>query len=131
MWGTFSLDDTIGQSLAGDNSAGGNFSVRGGFWTAQPAPTAAGANVSERITVDDASGKGTRNVQLTLTNAATREILYARSGLFGSYRFEDVPTGQSYTLTVSARRFTFVPNTRFIMLLEELTDADFVGTGQF
>lgn len=127
----FSLDGTIGQPIAGVNSSGGSFSVRGGFWTAQFAPSAASAAIAGRVMVDGASGKGIRNVQLTLTNTATGETRAARSGLFGSYRFEDVPTGQSYVLTVSARRFAFAPNIRFITLLEELTDVDFVGTEQF
>lgn len=129
--GDFSLDGTIGQPLAGVNSSGGSFSVRGGFWTAQLSPSAAGATIAGRVIVDGASGKGIRNVQLTLTDTATGEIRIVRSGLFGSYRFEDVPTGHSYVLTVSARRFAFAPNIRFITLLEEVTNIDFVGTEQF
>lgn len=121
----FSIDGTIGQSLAGADSSGGVFGLRGGFWSTQLAPTAAGASISGRIR--DAAGKGIRNVQLTLIGAATGEIFYARSGGFGFYRFENLPTGQNYILTVSARRFTFNPNTRFISLVEDLTQVDFVA----
>ena len=124
----FSLDSAIGQALAGTNGAGGIFSVRGGFRAAQFAPTAAGASISGRVTT---GVKGIRNVQLTLTSAVSGEVLYARSGLFGAYRFENVPVGQSCILTVSARRFSFAPNTRIIMLPEELTGVDFIGTEQF
>jgi len=77
------------------------------------------------------SGKGIRNARLTLTNTATGEIFAAQSGVFGRYRFEDVPTGQSYILVVGAKRFSFVENTKFITLLDELTDVDFVGAEQF
>jgi hypothetical protein len=83
------------------------------------------------VRVEGASGKGIRNAQLTLTSAATGEVFTARSGIFGAYRFDEIPVGQTYILTVSARRFSFVQNTRIITLLEELTDVDFVGTAQF
>ena len=125
---TFSLDGTIGQALAGTQSTGGSFNVRGGFWAAQFAPTAAGASISGRIKTE--SGKGIRNVQLTLTGS-TGEIFYARSGTFGYYRFDDIPVGQSYILTVSAKRYLFAENTRIITLLDELTDIDFLGAERF
>lgn len=130
--GTFSVDGTIGQSLAETNpSSGGIFSLRSGFWLPQFAPTAAGASLSGRVKIEGASGKGIRGAQLTLTNAATGEIFTARSGVFGAYRFEDVRVGQTYILTVSARRFSFVQNTRFITLLDELSGVDFFGAEQF
>lgn len=128
--GTFSLDGTGGQSLAGGALSGSPFAVTSGFWHFNVlAPTAAGVNIGGRVTT--AGGRGIRNVMLTLISAGTGEIFYARSGLFGSYRFEDIPAGQTYVLTVSARRFLFVPNTQIIMLLKELTNVNFVGTAQF
>lgn len=127
--GTFSLDGTIGQSIAGNAASGSPFSLTSGFWNFDAlAPTAATVNISGRVKTE--SGKGIRNVALTLISA-TGEIFYARSGFSGGYLFEDVPSGQSYVLTVSARRYLFVQNPRFIMLLEELTNVDFVGTEQF
>ena len=127
--GTFSLDGTIGQAIAGNASSGSQFALSPGFWNLNAlAPTAAGTSISGRVKTE--SGKGIRNVTLILTNA-TGESFYAQSGVFGGYRFEDLPTGQSYVLTVSARRFSFVQNTRFIMLLEELTNVDFIGVENF
>jgi len=130
--GTFSLDGTIGQAIAETApSSGGGFTVRSGFWTSSFTPTAAGVSLSGRVKVEGASGKGIRNAVLTLTNAATGEVRTARSGVFGAYRFDDVPAGQTYVLIISARRFSFVENTRIIALFEELTDIDFVGAEQF
>ncbi len=129
--GTFSLDGTIGQSIAETvPSSGDVFSLRSGFWIAQLAPTAGGASISGRVRVKGASGKGIRNAQLTLTNAAG-EVFTTRSGLFGTYRFDEIRVGQSYILTVSAKRFSFAENTRIIMLLDELTDIDFLGAERF
>ncbi len=130
--GTFSLDGTIGQTIAESvPSSGGSFTLRSGFWNSSFTPTAAGVSLSGRVKVEGASGKGIRNAQLTLTNAATGEVFSTRSGSFGAYRFDDVPVGQTYVLTISARRFSFVENTRIIALFEELTDVDFVGAEQF
>ena len=130
--GAFSLGGTIGQPIAETSPSGsGDFSLQSGFWIAQFAPTAAGASLSGRVKVEGASGKGIRNAQLTLTNTATGEVFTARSGFFGAYRFDDVRVGQTYVLTVSARRFSFVENTRVIALLDELTDVDFTGAEQF
>ena len=130
--GTFSLDGTIGQAIAESAPiSGGAFTLRSGFWNSQFTPTAAGVSLSGRVKVESTSEKGIRNAILTLTNAATGEIRTARSGVFGAYRFDEVPAGQTYVLSISARRFSFVENTRIIMLSEELTDIDFVGAEQF
>lgn len=130
--GNFSLDGTIGQPLAGGNSSGGTFAVSGGFWAAPLAPlapTAASGSISGQI--KNTAGKGIRNVRLTLTGMTTGEIFYVRSGVFGFYRFENVPVGQDYILTVSAKRFTFNPNTILINLLGDLAETDFIGTDGF
>lgn len=130
--GTFSLDGTIGQSLAETSpSGGGIFTLRSGFWIAQLAPTASAASIGGRVKVTGASGKGIRNAQLTLTNTATGEAFTVRSESFGAYRFADLPVGQTYILSVTARRFSFAENTRVIALSEELTDIDFAGAEQF
>lgn len=124
--GSFSLDGTIGQTLAGEDSTGSMFSVSSGFWLPQLAPTAAAVSISGRIMTG--GGRGIRNVSIILTNSATGENRFVRSSAFGFYRFEDVTVGQSYILTVNAKRFQFNPNTRFINLFESLTDANFVGS---
>ncbi|MEO8574881.1 MAG: carboxypeptidase-like regulatory domain-containing protein [Pyrinomonadaceae bacterium] len=121
---SFTLDGTIGQGIAGTVSSGGTLTVRGGFWPQNAfAPTAAGTSISGRIRTAD--GQGIRSVSLSLTNASTGEISTTLSSSFGYYRFEEIPVGQIYILTVSAKRFSFNPDTRVITLLDELTDEDF------
>ena len=123
--GTLTVDGTVGQPTAGTSSTGGTYSLRGGFWAFQAfAPTAAGASISGRIRTAD--GRGIRNVRLVLTNAETGEISTTNlSSSFGYYRFDNILVGQTYILTVRAKRYTFDPDTRVITLLDELTDEDF------
>ena len=124
--GTFSLDGTIGQATAGNALSNAPFAVTSGFWNFTPlAPSAATASVSGRILA--ANGSGIRNVIITLTRASTGEIRLARSSSFGYYQFNEIPVGESYILTVSAKKFSFNPNTRLLTILEELTEVDFTA----
>lgn len=124
--GNFRLDGTVGQHLAGTVSTGGNYRIHGGFWTPVSfTPTAATASISGRIRTAD--GRGIRNVSLVLVSAATGETFRATSSLFGYYRFETIVVGQSYILTVRAKLYRFDPNTRVIVLQDELTDSDFTA----
>jgi hypothetical protein len=90
-------------------------------------PTAATATVSGRIR--DVNGKAASRVVVTLTNLSTGETLTTRTNSLGRYTFEDVPTGGSYSLRVSSKRYTFSQNERVINLLEDLMDANFTATG--
>jgi hypothetical protein len=124
--GSFSLDGTAGQGSAGTVSSGDSYHLRGGFWAFDAlAPTAASVSISGRIRT--ANGQGIGNVRLVLTNARTGEALAAISSSFGYYRFEQITVGQTYTLTVNAKRFAFEPNTRTFTLLDELTNFDFTA----
>ena len=124
--GTFKVDGTTGQNLAGALSAGGSYSVLGGFWFPPPlAPTAASVNVSGRIRTAD--GRGITNVRVILTDATTGERFEALSSLSGYYRFEEIAVGRTYLLSVSAKRYTFDPATRVLFLVDELTDEDFTA----
>lgn len=124
--GSFSLDGTIGQAAAGNAISGAPFAVTSGFWNFNAlAPTAANASISGRILAAD--GRGIRNVIVSLTNALGGEIRFANSGSFGYYRFEDIPVSETYILTVRSKRFVFVPDTRVITLLDELTELNFTA----
>jgi hypothetical protein len=52
---------------------------------------------------------------------------YARSSSFGYYKFEDLPVGGIYILSVSAKRDAIANPTRVINLTEDLTAEDFVA----
>jgi hypothetical protein len=126
--GVFSLDGTTGQSAAG-SASGAPFAVTAGFWNLAPfAPSAAAASISGRVLTS--GGRGIRSVTISLTGTTSGEIRSARSTNFGYYRFENVPVGETYVLTVRAKRFVFLPETRVVTLLDELTDVDFTAVPQ-
>ena len=64
--GTFTLDGTVGQAVAGDAVSGPPFAVTSGFWNSTPlAPTAATVGVTGQVRT--ANGAGIRNAVVTLT----------------------------------------------------------------
>ncbi len=90
-------------------------------------PTVASANISGRVTT--ATGRGIRNVGVTVTKP-NGETLFAITNPFGYYRFQELPVGETYILSVNSKRYSFAEPTRVISLSEDLTDADFVSDGK-
>lgn len=123
--GNFRIEGTAGQNLAGTQSTGGNFSLRGGFWAFESAaPTAAFVGVSGRVTTAD--GRGIRNARILLSDGSGT-IRMATSGAFGHYRLNGVATGQTYILSISAKRFVFASPTRVITVNDEMNGEDFTA----
>jgi hypothetical protein len=116
---------TTGQSIAGIQSNGGQFSLYSGFWTPEEfAPTAASVVVSGRIKT--AAGKGIRNVRISVTfpSGETRETV---SGESGFYQFADLPAGETYIFSASAKNYVFTQPTKVIPITNDMEDIDFVG----
>jgi hypothetical protein len=86
--------------------------------------TAASVSISGRVTA--ASGRGIRNVQLTMIDSQGRERT-AQTTSFGYYRFDNVEAGETVTLSVKARRYKFSQSTIVRTTNESITDADFVS----
>jgi Pectate lyase superfamily protein/Carboxypeptidase regulatory-like domain len=96
------------------------------FYTSQNlAPTAANTTVSGRVT--NAHGRGLRNIRVVLQNAATGESRSVSSNSFGQYSFDNVTVGVTYTLSVSSKKYSFTNSVRVISVLDEITDANFIG----
>ena len=49
----------------------------------------------------------------------------ALSSPLGYYRFDDIPAGETYIISVSSKTHQFVP--RVVTVLDELTDLDLVA----
>jgi len=123
--GTFTVEGTSGQAIAGANSFAPNFTVKSGFWTAQPfAPSAASVSLGGRVTTSD--GSGVRNVFVTLTqaNGTTRTTLTAS---FGYFKFDEIEVGQTVIINIRAKRFTFAQPTLILNVAEDLTEINFVA----
>ncbi len=88
------------------------------------APTAASISISGRVS--DALGLGIPNVRITITapDGVSRSAL---TSSFGYYQFEDIPSGHSYLLEATAKRFVFEPSTRVVNAVDNITDLDFVS----
>jgi hypothetical protein len=95
-------------------------------WTfAVLVPTAANVSISGRVVTEN--GRGINKARLTLMGS-DGQARTALTNQFGHYRFVDVAAGQTYILSVSAKRYTFTEPTMVLNVLEELTDVNFVGT---
>lgn len=99
-----------------DNLTGVDFTLFG--------PTAASASISGRVV--DSNGRGIGKVSVTVEgpNGERRRVL---TGTFGYYRFDGLAVGQTYIVTVAAKRYVFDDPTRVISLFDNVSDADFVG----
>ncbi len=75
----------------------------------------------QRGRVMTASGRGIRNVYITLTDATGNNRL-AVSTTFGYYRFNDVAAGETYILSAIGKRYTFSQPAQ-VLNINEATDA--------
>lgn len=84
------------------------------------------APVSLEGQVFTASGNGIRNARLVLTerDGTSHE---ARTGSFGYFKFENIPSGQTVFVTVQTKNFIFLNPTRVISLNENIADLYFIA----
>jgi len=123
--GNFSIDMTAGQPFAGRDANNPPFSLTIGFWNFTPlAPTAAPVMVSGKVT--SLSGTPIPNARITLTSQAGI-IRTALTNPFGYYQIFDVPSGETYVLSVSAKSFSFSQASRLINVNDAISDADFTA----
>jgi hypothetical protein len=108
----FSVTGTVGQPIAGSRSANGRRLLEGGFWT-HPAfnPTAAEVTISGRVLTP--TGLGLRNARVVLT-AMSGESRTAFTGPFGYYRFDAVPSGETYVINVVSKQYLFTEQVLFL-----------------
>lgn len=93
--------------------------------TVQPTPTptpAAAVTISGRVTTP--TGLGLRNATVILTDTLGARRT-ATTSSFGIYSFDNVVTGQTYTLSVSSKRYRFAP--RIEQISGAVSNLDFVG----
>lgn len=121
----YKVTGAIGEAIAGTTSTAAPYSLKGGFFSAQPlAPTAAAVSVRGRVLTT--AGRGIRNVLVTMTDAGglSRTTI---SSTFGYFSFADVPSGETYIFTVRAKRFTFSQPAQVFSILEDFDEIMFVG----
>ncbi len=123
--GTFSLDGTIGQAVAGNAASGSPFAVTSGFWNFNAlAPTAATVTIGGRALT--ATGRGIRNVLIRLTDA-NGNVRIAYTTAFGYYRFAGVAAGETFIITAKGKRFEFSQPSRVLNVNEDDFDINFIA----
>ncbi|MDQ4120906.1 MAG: carboxypeptidase-like regulatory domain-containing protein [Acidobacteriota bacterium] len=110
------------RRVDGDNN--GTATVDIGAFEAMFIPTAASVTVGGRVKT--ANGRGIRNVIITIA-FPTGERRSVVSSAFGYYRFADIPAGETYILSVAAKRYSFSQPTQIRNLVGETEDIDFVA----
>lgn len=89
--------------------------------------TAANSAISGRVI---AGKNGLSNVNVTLSGGSLPQPISIKTNSFGNYKFDNLPTGETYILTVSAKKYTFTTPTKIVNLNDEVTDADFAAEDQ-
>lgn len=80
-------------------------------------------------TVRSAGGRTLRNVWVTLSGGSLPSPILIQTGDFGTFRFDGVMTGATYTLSIAdGKRYTFSPSSRQISLTGNLDNEDFTST---
>jgi Concanavalin A-like lectin/glucanases superfamily len=87
-------------------------------------PTAANASISGRVI---AGKSGLSNVFVTLSGGNLPQPILVKTNSFGNYKFDQLPVGQTYILSVSSKKYVFAQPTRVVNLNDEITDADFIS----
>jgi hypothetical protein len=85
-------------------------------------PTAANSDLRGRITAPD--GSAVAGALMQLSGGATRTTITDSSGY---YHFDNLPTGNFYTVTPSLTNYHFAPENRSLSLLSTRTDAVFTA----
>jgi hypothetical protein len=105
------------------NATGGDGADIGAF-EVQLAPTAATVSISGRVMT--ASGRGIRNVRLTLTDSSG-QIRTATTTSFGYYRFDAVQAGETYILSAVGKRYTFSQPLQVLNINEDTEAVNFIA----
>jgi hypothetical protein len=87
-----------------------------------PGVTFASVSISGRVM--SSIGEGVFNALVSLTDSSGNARVVATDAL-GYYSFENVAAGETYTISVRSKRFTFTPRT--MQVNGKLTDVDFMG----
>jgi hypothetical protein len=88
-------------------------------------PTAATAMITGRVTVNTGFTRGTGTLFVTILNTRTLATQVSSVNRLGYYQFNDLPTGDTYVLTVRGKGYTFTPQT---ISLAEDSALDMSGT---
>ena len=120
--GQFVITSTAGQSAAGNVLRGSSFGITSGFWNyvLNSTPVELGGQVTTISRV------GIQNVVVTLTEEdGASHITF--TGSFGYYRFPNIRTGQTVTISVQARHYLFAQPSQVVNVSSEMENLNFLA----
>jgi hypothetical protein len=127
--GWVSVGENLGAGAGNDGIADralavtvGTVNVTNANFGISLAPSAANVSVSGRVLTAD--GRGIRNTVVILTDpkGVSRTVT---TSTFGYYRFDEVPSGETYVLSVSSKRYQF--ESRIVAVQDEIANLDFIA----
>jgi hypothetical protein len=121
---TLYVRDNTGRTTSVPNGVVGS-TITGGWGLQFRAPTAAATSVSGRVRTSD--GRGIANAIVTIEGGGLASPVTTVTGSFGMYRFEGIPAGQTYVVTVRAKRFVIETPSRVVSVTDDLAGVDFAA----
>jgi len=122
---TYTVESTISQPTAGIQESTATDTAYVGFWIPEMlSPTAGDAIVSGRVVTP--TGQGIPLARLALTDMTGNSVTLF-TGSFGYFRFENVPSGQSYVLSISSKQYHFAQPAIMVNVGEDVTDVVFTS----
>jgi hypothetical protein len=88
------------------------------------------ANVSATGKTTDAYGQPIARTRVTIQNTTNGESQTVYTNTFGNYRFDNLPAGDFYIITVWNKRYVFEQDTQSFVLNDAVENVDFVAASQ-
>lgn len=89
----------------------------GRIYTFSPTATASSSSISGKVLTGE--GRGLVNAIVILTDSQGT-IRTARTSSFGSFRFDELESGQTYVISVKSKQYTFVPQA--VSVFDDIND---------
>ncbi len=88
-------------------------------------PTASDAYISGRVMTN--TGRPISRAMISVTRPSNGEVRRVYTGTFGYYKIEGLPVGESYLVTVAAKRFAFSPASMLVNLNDNVEGFNFTA----
>lgn len=86
------------------------------------------ANLSAAGKVTDAYGQPIARTRVSIQNTNNGEIQTAYTNTFGNYRFENLPAGDFYIISVYNKKYVFEQETQAFVLNDAVENVDFMAS---
>ncbi len=113
---------SIGSQTAADDLAASIIPAATSGTVSITGTTAAGATVGGRV--QNGAGRGVANARVVMISSRGERVEVRTNG-FGYYRFGEVRSGESYTMTVESKQYRFAP--RVVNVTQDLDNVNFIA----